>query len=161
MKAADTQKMLNKFALGTIAAFVVLMAVIAIVAFVSTRNRDLAIPDTAIKFQTAVFGGNYEAIWELSSSEYREGRTREEFIEWARLNTPQPDRLFNWTVLNERQGDAARAHVLVQLASGGTAMNRMVLRKIDGEWLISEYRVYDGPWPPEEPPFGSSYFAPM
>ncbi len=150
--------MLNKFALGTIAAAVVLSVVLAIVAFVSTRDRDLEIPDTAVEFQTAVFGGNYEALWELSAPVYREGRTREEFIEWARATVPPPDKLFNWTVLNERAGDIARAHILVQLGSGGTATNRMMLRNINGEWRISEYQSYDGAWPPDEPPLQASSY---
>lgn len=148
--------MLKKFALGTIAASVLLIVVIAVVAFVSTRNRDLAIPDTAIEFQTAVFEGNYEALWELSSPEYRQGRAREEFIEWTRLNAPPPDRVFDWTVLNERSGDIARAHTRVQLASGGISTHRMMLRNIDGEWRISEYEGYDGAWPPDEPPLTGS-----
>jgi hypothetical protein len=148
--------MFKVFALGTIASFVALIVVIAIVAFITTRNRDLTIPDTAIEFQMAVFGGNYEALWDLSSPEYRAGRSRDEFIDWARFNVPQPDRLFNWTVLNEREGDIARAHVLVQLASGGTATTLILLRKIDGDWRITAYENYEGAWPPDEPPLAGS-----
>jgi hypothetical protein len=144
--------MLKKSALVLIAAFVALNIVIAIVAFVTTRDRDLSIPDTAIAFQEAAFGGNYEALWDLSTLEYQKGLSRAEFIEWARDNTPPPDRIFDWTVLNEQSGDIARAHILVQLASGGTAAHRMMLRDIDGQWLVNEYSPYDGVWPPIESP---------
>ena len=64
--------MLKKFALGFIAAGVVLNVVIAVVALTSTSDRDLSLPDTAIDFQQAVFGGNYEGMWDLSAPEFRD-----------------------------------------------------------------------------------------
>lgn len=148
--------MFKKFALVFIAAVVVLNVVIAIVALTSTRDRDLSLPDTAIDYQQAVLGGNYEGMWDLSASELREGLTREQFIERARIEAAPPDRMFDWTVLNESEGDIARAHTLIQLASGGTQTNRIMLRNIDGEWRITSYEEYDGPWPPVEPPLAES-----
>ncbi len=148
--------MFKKFALGLIAAFVALNIVIAIVAFISTRDRDLSIPDTVIEFETAVFGGNFETMWDLSAPKYRDGLTREQFIDRSRETAPPADRLFDWTVLNEASGDIARAHTRVQLASGGIQTNRMMLRKIGKEWRVTEYESYDGLWPPEELPLSDS-----
>ncbi len=148
--------MLKKLTLGVILAFVLLNVVIAIFAFMATRNRDLSIPDTAVEFQQAVFGGNYEAVWDLSAPEYRNGLTREQFIERQRENSPEIDRLFDWTVLNESSGDIAQAHTRIQLANGGIQTHLLMMRKIDGEWRVTEYGVYDGPWPPDEAPLPGS-----
>ncbi len=148
--------MLKKFALGFLAAVIVLNVTIAVIALTATRDRDLSIPDAAVDFQQAVYGGNYEGMWDLSAPEYRAGLTREQFIERSRQNAPTPDRLFDWTVLNESEGDIARAHTLIQLAQGGVQSHRMMLRRIEGEWKITEYAPYEGAWPPDEPPLISS-----
>lgn len=148
--------MLKKLSLGTIAALVLLNVTIASVALISTRDRDLSLPDTAIKYQQAVIGGNYEGMWDLSAPELRDDLTREQFIERARQEAEPPDRMFDWTVLNEISGEIARAHTLVQLASGGTITHRIMLRDIDGEWMVTAYEPYDGPWPPLEPPLDQS-----
>jgi hypothetical protein len=148
--------MLKRSTLGIIAAFVVLNGVIAIIAFLRVQDRDLSIPDTVVEFEQAAYGGNFEALWDLSTSEYRQGRTQAEFIEWARQNTPAQDRIFDWTVLNERTGDFARAHILVQLASGEMAAHRMLLERTEGRWRVSDYTVYEGDWPPVEPPLSGT-----
>lgn len=148
--------MLKKSALGIIAAVVVLNVVIAIIALTVSRDRDLDIPDRVVEFQNAVLGGNYEGMWDLSAPEFHDGLTREQFIERARQDAMPPDRMFDWTVLNEDSGDIARAHSLIQLASGGTQTNRFMLRNVGGEWLITSYESYEGPWPPTEPPLADS-----
>lgn len=148
--------MLKKFALGFIAAVVVLNVVIAVIALTSSGDRDLSLPDTAIDYQRAVFGGNYEEMWELSAPEFRDSLTRDEFIERSRQNAPTPDRLFDWTVLSETADDVARVHTRIQLASSGIHTHRLMLRSIDGDWRITAYDQYDGRWPPDEPPLAES-----
>ena len=148
--------MIKKIALGTIAGVVLLNVVIAIIALTTTQDRDLAIADAAIEFHQAVLGGNYEGMWDLSAPEYRDGLTRDEFVERARELAPSPGRMFDWTVLHEESGDLARAHTLVQLASGGTESRRIMLRNAEGEWRITEFDEYVGPWPPNEPPLTGS-----
>ncbi len=147
--------MLKKLALGFIGIVVAVNVTIAVIALTSTRDRDLSLPEAVIEFEQAVFGGNYEAMWDLSAPEFRDGLDREQFIERSRENAPPQDRLFDWTVLNETSGDIARAHTLIQLASGGTPTHRMLLRRIDDDWRVASYEDYDGPWPPQEPPLSS------
>lgn len=142
--------MLKKTTLGILAAVVALNVTLAVIALVSTRDRDLSLPDTAVEFQQAVFGGNYEAMWDLSAPEFRDGLTREQFIERSRENAPPQDRLFDWTVLNETSGDIGRAHTRIQLALGGIQTHHMMLRRIDGQWRVTAYEDYGGPWPPIE-----------
>lgn len=132
------------------------MTVGTIFGIIAFRDNDLTTADTAIEFETAVYGRNYEAMWDLSAGEYRQGLTRDEFIEWARQNTPTPRAIFDWTALNETAGDVARVHTHFQLSTGDLITNRMMLNRIDGEWRIVSYEPYDGSWPPIEPPLAGS-----
>jgi len=142
----------RRLALGIIGAFVLLMVVITLVAFFSARGRDLALPNTVADFQKALYGGNYEKMWDLSAPEYRGGLDRAQFIERARAAAPTQTIVDDWSVSAEDSGDAAHAWSLVKLRSGGTAMHEISLRRIDGEWRITAHAPYDGPWPPDEPP---------
>ncbi len=148
--------MIKKIALGFIGAVVILNVAIAVIALTSTRDRDLSLADASIEYEQAVVGGNYEEMWDLSAPEFRDGLTRSQFIERARENAPPADRMFDWTVLNETFDDIARAHTRVQLASSGIQTHRIMLRQIDGQWRITAYEDYDGPWPPQEPPLAGS-----
>jgi hypothetical protein len=133
--------MKKKLVVGIFGAFVLLNVVIAVIAFVSTRDRDLDIPNTAVDFEKAVYGGNYEAMWTLSAPEYRAGMTRDEFLEWARSNAPAPDVVTNWTARSEPDGDIVLVHTLVELGRGGTAANTLTLTRINDQWKISSYEA--------------------
>ena len=148
--------MTKKIAFAVFVAFVLLNVALVTVALVSTRDRDLSVADTAIEWQEAVFGGNYEAMWDLSAPEFRDGRSRDEFISQVRQSAPPQDRLFDWTALNEKSGDIARVHTRVQLVKGDIETHRMLMRNIGGEWRVTEYEAYEGSWPPNEPPLASS-----
>ncbi len=148
--------MLKKLALAVLAVVVVLNLVLVAIALLSSRDRDLTVADTAIEFEEAVFGGNYEAMWDLAAPEFRDGLTREQFVQRARENAPPQDRIFDWTALNETADDIARTHTRLQLARGGINTNRMLMRNIEGEWRITDYRSYEGPWPPDEPPLSGT-----
>ena len=147
--------MLKKFAVGVLLAVIVINIAGAAAYLISVQGRDLSIADTAIEFQEAVYGGNYEAMWDLSTEPYHAGRTREEFIEWARDNTPAPTEIFDWTVLDERTDGQARAHTLMQLAGGDVVMHEIMLTKVEDEWKVTRYGEYSGEWPPDEPPLAS------
>ena len=131
--------------LGIFGAFLLLNVVIAVVAYFSTRDRDLEIPNTVVAFQKALYGGNYEALWTLSTAEYRAGMDREAFLEWARENGPQPDVITNWTVRSESKGNTVIAHALVELGRGGTAASTVTLVQVDGQWKISDYEPPSSP----------------
>lgn len=148
--------MLKKFALGIIALVVLVNVVLVAITLFSNRGRDLSVSDTAVAWQEAVFGGNYEGMWDLAAPEFRDGLSREQFIEQAREEAPPQDRLFDWTVHNEVVGDVARVHTRVHLARAGIETHRMMMLNVDDEWRITEYESYAGPWPPEEPSLAES-----
>ncbi|MDA0676999.1 MAG: hypothetical protein O2788_03215 [Chloroflexi bacterium] len=133
--------MKKKLVIGIFGAFIFLNVLIVLIAFISTRDRDLEIPNTAVDFQKAIYGGNFEALWTLSAPEYRAGMRRDIFLEWARANAPQPDVITNWTVRSEPDGDIALVHTLVELGRGGTAEHTLTLVRVDGEWKISKYET--------------------
>ena len=148
--------MLKKSALTLFAAIMAVNIVAVALYLTSVMGRDLSIADTAIDFQEAVYGGNYEAMWDLSTEPYRAGRSRDEFLEWARQNTPQPTRIFDWTVLDERADGIARAHTRMQLEGAGIVTHELMLEKVGDEWKIAQYSEYSGEWPPDEPPLASA-----
>lgn len=139
----------RRLALGITGAFVLLMVAITLVAFFSARGRDLALPNTVADFQKALYGGNYEKMWDLAAPEYRDGLDREQFIERARATAPTPTIVDDWSVSADYMGDAAYAWSLVKLRSGGTAMHEISLVRIDGEWQVTSHLPYEGPWPPQ------------
>jgi hypothetical protein len=136
--------MKKKLVIGIFGALIFLNVLLALIAFISTRDRDLEIPNTAVDFEKAMYGGNYEALWTLSAPEYRAGMSRDVFLEWARANAPQPDVITNWTIRSEPGGDTALVHTLVELGRGGTAAHTLTLVRIDGEWKISKYDATPG-----------------
>ncbi len=142
--------MVRKLGLYLIAAIIV--GNIAFVAVFLTTDRDSALPDDVMDFERAVYGANYELMWERSTGEYRAGRNRQQFLDWARESTPSPEAIFNWTVVNEKSGELARSHTRIQLATGEIVMHRLLLNKVGDEWHVAEYRDYTGAWPPNEPP---------
>lgn len=144
--------MLRKSAVAFVAATVLIMAALVVFVIIQARGRDLSIADAAVQFETAVYGRNYEAMWDLSAGGYRRGLSRDEFIQWARENTPEPTLVYEWTALNESAGDLARVHTHFLLSSGDLVTNVLMLNRIDGEWRVVSHEPYDGPWPPEEPP---------
>jgi hypothetical protein len=148
--------MLKKSVLGLFAAIIIFNVVMAVLYLTRTLNRDLSIPDTVIEFQEAVYGGNYEAMWDLSAEPYRAGRTRDDFLEWARQNAPPLTRIFDWTVLDERTDGLARAHTRMQLAGDGVVMHELMLTRVEDEWKVTQYREYSGEWPPDEPPLADA-----
>ena len=144
--------MLRRPVLGLIAAAVVLNVVLVTLAITGTLGRDRAAPETVMDFQRAVYGSNFEAMWDLSAEPYRGGRTRPEFLAWARANTPAPVNIFDWTALTDFAGDRARVHTRMQLADEEIVDHRLMLVRRDGRWHVAEYAPYSGPWPPVEPP---------
>ena len=154
--ARTTNSFGAKLALGLVVALVLVIAVIVATTIIISRSNDLSIADTAIDFETAVHGRNYEAMWDLSAGDYRRGLSRDAFIEWARENTPEPSILYEWTALNETAGDIGRVHTHFLLSNGDLVTNVMALNRIDGEWRVISYAPYDGPWPPDETPLEES-----
>ncbi len=143
--------MLKKLAIAFFVCIVVLNLVIAAFAFGRTRDRDLSAPNTAIEYQVAAIGGNYELMWDLADPELRSGLSREEFIEQARAEARAPANVLDWSALTETAGEIARVHTLVELTGGVRELHRIMLQMTDGEWRVSDYEPYDGPWPPNEP----------
>ena len=144
--------MLKKSALGLFAAVFIVNIAAAAIYLTSVIGRDLSIPETAIEFQEAVYGGNYEAMWELSAEPYRGGRTRDEFIEWARHNTPPATRVIDWTVVDEHTDTTAQAHTRIQLSNGEIVTHLLLMTRTGSGWKVTHYEEYSGDWPPDELP---------
>ena len=140
--------MRTKAAIALFATVILVNVAIAVFVFVSTRDRDLSIPETVIDFQQAVYGGNYEAMWDLSVEPYRSGLDRQQFIDRARDTAPPLTRINDWTVLDEHSGEVARAYTRMELATGDIVTHSVELHRVDNHWRVSDYSIYSGDWPP-------------
>jgi hypothetical protein len=137
----------------------VLFLVIALVVAVA-REQGPPPGDVALAYELAWDRLDFEALWNLSGDELRDGLGRKDFVVAKRAAYRAQPRLGNLAEdVSVREvavkGESAVARTDVALREGGSVTNRIELARRASHWVVVAYRMEPGrapsPYPSAHP----------